>query len=221
MNLYKLTLLVENDQKKFTKLNLPALYNPNKVSLTKAANWTAVKVEGRDVPPVQFTHGEPATLSLELFFDTYESGEDVQTYTKEIFKLTTIEGHGKIHRPPRCKLEWGLYRFDDFEWILTNLVQTFTLFRSDGTPVRATLSCSFRQWRSDEMELKSLNLQSPDVAKTRVVRHGETLSSIAAEEYDDPALWRPIAEANGIDNPRLLAPGRSLSIPVLTPASLS
>ena len=63
--------------------------------------------------------------------------------------------------------------------------------------------------------------QSPDLAKTRVVRRGDTLSAIAAQEYDDPAMWRPIARANGIVDPRRLTPGQVLSIPVLPPRAPS
>jgi nucleoid-associated protein YgaU len=220
MALAKLKVLMETSPGTFGK-EVEVLYNPNKVTLTKAAKWSLVPTAERDAPTSQFTYGEPATLALELFFDTYESGKDVQTHTREILHLTTVEKHGELHRPPLCKLAWGLYSFDGYQWVVTNLVQAFTLFRSDGTPARATLTCSFRQWRSDEVEQKLLNKQSPDVAKTRIVQRGETLSSIAAAEYNDPALWRPIAEANGIDNPRLLEPGRPLSIPVLDPASIS
>ena len=36
---------------------------------------------------------------------------------------------------------------------------------------------------------------------------------IAFREYDDPAQWRRIAEANGIDDPLALQPGRRLLIP--------
>ena len=99
--------------------------------------------------------------------------------------------------------------------MLQSLNQRFTLFLDDGTPARATLSCTFKQWRSDEVEARLLNKQSPDVAKTRPVRRGDTLSSIAAIEYKDPTQWRPIAEANAIDNPRLLKPGQVLTIPTL------
>jgi nucleoid-associated protein YgaU len=58
--------------------------------------------------------------------------------------------------------------------------------------------------------------ESADHAKTYVVRRGDTLSAIAAAEYGDPARWRPIAEANRIANPRLLAPGTRLALPALT-----
>jgi len=220
MALAKLTILIETGPGTFGK-EVKVRYNPNKVTLTKVSQWRVVPAPERDVPTAQFTSGQPATLGMELFFDTYETGEDVQIYTREVFHLTTVEKHGDLHRPPICKLSWGDYTFDDFQWVVTNLVQSFTLFTSDGVPVRATLTCSFQQWRSDEVEQKLLNKQSPDVAKTRIVRRGETLDSIAAEEYNDPALWRPIAEANGINNPRLLEPGRSLSIPVLDPAGIS
>lgn len=220
MALAKLKILIETAPGTFGK-EVQVLYNPNKVTMTKAAKWSLVPAAERDSPTSQFTYGEPATLTMELFFDTYETGQDVQDYTREVFYLTTIEKHGDLHRPPLCRLAWGLYSFGDFQWVVTNLVQNFTLFRDNGIPVRATLNCTFRQWRSDEVEKKLLDTKSPDVAKTRIVQRGETLSSIAALEYNDPALWRPIAEANGIDNPRLLEPGRTLSIPVLDPATIS
>jgi nucleoid-associated protein YgaU len=44
---------------------------------------------------------------------------------------------------------------------------------------------------------------------------GETLSSIAAKVYENPQIWRPIAIANNIDNPRAIAIGQSLLIPSL------
>lgn len=218
MDLKKLKILVLDEHGfPIKEREVEALYNPAQVSFTKTAHWCLAKTATKDAGASQFTYGEPATLSLELFFDTYESGEDVQVHTRKIYHLTTIEKHSDLHRPPVCRLIWGEYSFDGFMWVLTNLTQTFTLFNHEGRPLRATVSCSFRQWRSDEVESLALNLRSPDVAKTRIVRRGETLSSIAAEMYSDPALWRPIAEANGIDNPRRLVPGRRLSIPVLAP----
>ncbi|MFN9943602.1 MAG: LysM peptidoglycan-binding domain-containing protein, partial [bacterium] len=49
----------------------------------------------------------------------------------------------------------------------------------------------------------------------RIVRRGETLSSIANEEYGDPALWRIIANENNLINPRALTAGLVLTIPPL------
>jgi nucleoid-associated protein YgaU len=206
--LEKLTIQVEDGKE------IEVLFNPSQISITKNSSWRSAAVVQRDVPRSQFLYSEPSTLSMELFFDTYEDRSDVRAHTKDIFHLTTVEEHGDLHRPPLCKLHWGYFDLREV-WILQNLVQRFTLFLEDGTPARATLSCTFRQWRSDDTEARLLNRQSPDVAKTRIVRRGDTLSGIAGEAYKNPSLWRPIAEANGIDDPRDLAPGTVLSIPRL------
>ena len=219
VELAKLTILIESSSGKFDK-KVEALFNPNQITIQKTSKWFRKPKAESDTAKAQFTYGEPATLSMELFFDTYtyHAGQDVRDYTREIFYLTTVQEHPKLHRPPLCKLGWGSFNMSDeyqCEWVLQSLNQRFTLFLSDGTPVRATLSCSFKQWRGDDLEEKLLKKESADVVKTRTIRRGDTLSSIAAEEYNDPALWRPIAEANDIHNPRSLAPGQLLIIPTL------
>ena len=41
----------------------------------------------------------------------------------------------------------------------------------------------------------------------------DTLAGLAAAYLGDPALWREIARANGIDDPLDVQPGRTLVIP--------
>jgi nucleoid-associated protein YgaU len=216
-----------------------ALFNPSEISVSGAASWDQEYPASYGGPStaaveLEFRSVEAQTLSIELFFDTYESraattfkdavvallpaaasqrkATSVSRYTEQVAKLAEVDQ--ALHRPPVCNLRWGA--FDIFTGVLTSLNQRFTLFLEDGTPVRATLSCSFLgvslQWQRRKGEL-----QSSDVAKTRRVRRNDTLHSIAAEEYRDPALWRHIARANGIVNPRDLEPGTVLMIPRLRP----
>lgn len=220
MALAKMKILVETGPNQF-KEEIPVLFNPNQITMQKSSNWHVVPTAERDVPESQFTHGEPATLTMDLFFDTCEERTDVRDYTNKIFRLTTVEGHGDLHRPPLCQLAWGKFNFNDFQWVLQSLNQRFTLFLDDGTPVRATLGCTFKQWRSDELEAKLLNKKSADVAKTHTVQRGDTLSGISGVKYNDPTLWRFIAQANKIDNPHALAPGQVLTIPVRRSRSVS
>lgn len=49
--------------------------------------------------------------------------------------------------------------------------------------------------------------------KWYVVKKGDTLMKIAAQEYGDPNKWQRIAEANDIKNPRKLKVGDRLKIP--------
>jgi nucleoid-associated protein YgaU len=215
-----------------------ALFNPGEISIAASASWEQsqpASYSGPDAAAVEleFRSVQAQTLSVELFFDTYESraamtfkdavgallpaagqgrqATDVSQYTEQVARLADVDQ--ELHRPPVCNLRWGA--FDIFTGVLTSLDQRFTLFMEDGTPVRATLSCSFLgvslgQRRTGE-------LHSSDVTKTRQVRRNETLHSIAAQEYRDPALWRDIARANGIVNPRDLKPGTVLTIPKLRP----
>ena len=214
--LEKLTIRVETGPNTFAR-QIVALFNPHEITVQKEVDWDTQPTVGRDVPEGQFTHGQPATLSMDLFFDTYEDGISVVRRTDEIFHLATVEQHGDIHRPPICRLSWGLGIF--FQGVLTSLTQRFTLFLPTGVPVRATLSCTFRQWRSGRDEESLQRRESADVVKQRVVKQGDTLSSIANEEYRDPGQWRPIADANQLPNPRLLTPGASLVVPALTPGT--
>ena len=216
--LEKLKIRVETGPNTFGR-QIVAMFNPNQITVQKNVNWETVATLGRDVPDGQFTHGDPATLSLDLFFDTFEDGVSVLKRTDDIFHLTTVEKHGDIHRPPVCQLSWGLGIF--FQGVLTSLSQRFTLFLPTGIPVRATLNCTFRQWRSGRDEESLQRRESVDVAKRRVVKLGDTLSSIANEEYRDPSLWRPIADANRLVNPRLLVPGMELVVPALSPRTVS
>jgi nucleoid-associated protein YgaU len=95
---------------------------------------------------------------------------------------------------------------------LEKVNKTLTQFLEDGTPVRATLDCTFKEWAEPDKRKKEENLIDDPV---RIVRRGETLSSIAYEEYGDPALWRVIADENRLQNPRQLAPGLVLTVPPL------
>jgi nucleoid-associated protein YgaU len=102
-----------------------------------------------------------------------------------------------------------------FRCVLSRASQRFVLFTKGGMPVRARVSCTFIEYLDPELEAKAANLQSVDFSKVHVVGRGESLSGIAGDFYDDPQLWRPIAIANGIANPRSIRPGQSLGVPSL------
>jgi nucleoid-associated protein YgaU len=99
--------------------------------------------------------------------------------------------------------------------VLSRLAQRFILFHADGKPARARLQASFSEYSDASVEPKEVKRETADYAKLHVAGHGETLSAVAAQVYDNPALWRPIAIANGIADPRRLEPGQRLHIPAL------
>jgi len=207
--------------------NLPAVipvqFNPPEYTVTKAAQIAEIAIPGIDSPILQFVRGQTRTLALELFFDTTLSGSSEATVVDVRLRTEVIAELGRIqpntHAPPRIRFIWGTGL--SFRAIVDNVQQKFTLFNPAGVPVRATLTMSFKEYKTLEEQLKELNLQSADHTKRRVIRRRDTLSRIAFEEYGDPSLWRLIAdhEANRtwLTDLRRLPVGMQLAIPAIDP----
>jgi nucleoid-associated protein YgaU len=225
MELKRLTILVESASGTLQFAGAPsgnavvAMFNPNKLTLSRSVQWKDQQAAKRDNPEMQFTGAEPATLSIDLLFDTYDTPEPEQSkrsvktdYTDKLLHLTTVETNGAKHRPPVCRLQWGNLGIF-FQGVLQQLETTFTMFTAGGTPVRATSKCTFKEWRSNAKDLQKQKLESADLAKVWVVKRGQSLPAIASIEYGDPRVWRFIADANGIDNPLALVPGTRLMLP--------
>jgi nucleoid-associated protein YgaU len=110
----------------------------------------------------------------------------------------------------------GSQRRNGFRCIIESIKQKFTLFSPEGVPLRATLTVSLREYKRLRDQLLELHLSSPDRTHVHPLQRGESLAAIANRYYDRPFDWRPIAEHNGIDDPRRLTPGIFLTIPPLT-----
>ncbi|MDJ0693223.1 LysM peptidoglycan-binding domain-containing protein [Mastigocoleus sp. MO_188.B34] len=196
-------------------------FNPNSYSISKSVSWkTPDSSTGRgetqellNAPKLTFGGGSSRILSInELLFDVTEpgSGNDVREKTNEIVALTRIDRSFK--QPPACRVSWGSAPSGSdfpFDGVITDLTQTFTLFKKDGTPVRATLSVTFTEYIKPQDDQRKTD---PELT-THTVKRGDKLSSIAAKLYGDPTRWRIIAEANSLDNPRQLEIGKILTIP--------
>src|SRR4030095_13819943 len=85
----------------------------------------------------------------------------------------------------------------------------------NGRPVRARLTVTFNEFTNADREAKEIKRSTADFTKLHIVTQGETLSSIAGRLYKNPALWRPIAIFNEVDNPRQLPVGLRLRVPPL------
>ena len=209
MTLEKLKIYAEKNNPGDFKEEIKVLFNPNEISLTFPGGQI---VENRLVES-----DDSATLSLNLFFDTsLDNQENVQDYTRKIVSLTLPRIGKDKKRPPLCKIIWGIIGGKDSillaNCFLETVTKKLTHFLEDGTPVRATLDCTFKEWKEPIKEKKIAN---PIDDPVRIVKRGETLSSIATEEFGDPSLWRVIAKENGLINPRKLPPGKVLTIPPL------
>ena len=206
-----------------------AQFNPTELQFQKQAQIAEIAIPGLDTPLLQFVRLQNEKITLELFFDTTDTGMDdraksVTLLTDPFYELLKIDSH--THAPPRLLFGWGdafagsgitdaKQQRHAFNCIVDSFTQHFTLFAPNGTPIRAKLSVGLREYKTLEQQVAQLNLQSADVTKAYVVQSGDTLPKIAYEAYSDSTAWRRIAHANGIDDPTQLVPGTVLSLPAV------
>lgn len=197
------------EPKRFT-----AHFNPEEYTINKDNAYAVQGIPGLGAPLVQFVNGNLRTLEMELFFDTYDSPDatkrDVRTLTSAFVGLMDIDSD--LHAPPILLVSWATLQFT---CVLARVSQKFVMFADDGKPVRARVSATFNEVVDAEQEAKRSNLQTSDFTKVHVVKSGQTLDAIAGIYYGDARLWRPIAIANELTDPRALEAGRSLRVPSL------
>lgn len=205
-----------------TSQQLTCLFNPNKYVLRKSNSWTQSQRTGHDLPRLEFGGGQPATLEMELLFDTYAAwtqgrGEqDVRRHTGLLWEMTRVsdklKGKNGRGRPPYVRFQWGHAWF--FDGVITSVSQDFTLFFPSGTPARATCQVTIQEAK-DASQLPAQNPTSGGDAAERVwtVVEGDTLALIAHREYGDPTQWRRVADANRLARVRRLVPGTALLVP--------
>src|SRR5262249_12911811 len=141
---------------------LSVSFNPTEYTLNKSAQIAEVAIPGLDSPILQFVRGQTETMSLDLFFDSTESGMDdqsasVTTKTDPFYQLIKIDG--ATHAPPVCFFSWGDQfpgqrkyttgspQRHGFKCIVESVRQRFTLFSPQGVPLRATLTVSLKEYK--------------------------------------------------------------------------
>jgi hypothetical protein len=145
-------------------ITVTCLFNPKEYTLAKSNTWPKEAKPKENQPVVNFGGGSPATLNLDLMFDSYQcapDGESSDIRTSHINKLWRMmyvdpslaeKKKNKQGRPPKVRFSWG--KAISFEAVITSLSVTFTLFLPNGTPVRATAKVAFQQVQDTKFRIR-------------------------------------------------------------------
>ena len=196
--------------------------NPESFTQNFKINVETRREQGRPGSEVRYKSTTPEELRLDFVLDgtkTMESygGEDstfINMPVKEqLDKFLKCVYHmdDKTHRPQFLIISWG--EEIKFGCVLSNIDINYTLFESNGKPLRAKITATFLRHQSGEEQLAKSRISSPDLTHYRKVEQSDRLDLMVHEIYGDSNYFLQVAKANGLTSVRNVQPGLDLYFP--------
>jgi nucleoid-associated protein YgaU len=208
-------------------------FNPEvlTVNRTASSNSNTSPSGPKGATPSIFRGSQPATFTA----DAWLEGADVKDRAEQLLSWCEPGGGmlGKVagaamgaltagrmnlaSKLPVLIFMWGPFLI---ECVLTGVRVGYERFDTSGEPTRAKVNFTIKEEPS-LLAMLPTNPTSggPPGRKRHVVSQGESLALIASRTYGHPGLWRAVAEANGIDDPFRMTPGRVLLLPSVSELS--
>lgn len=234
-SLEKLTIISYSDDTYETSVGDPyvALINPEQIAEESKTEFTDVSPGGGASSTKKFQLKPSPKLSLKFLFDgtgiidttnstvdsdALEAGAPATgkstggTVEEQIaaFKKVTADYQGDIHQPGFVKIFWGGVIF---KGRMSSLKITYTLFKPDGTPLRAVGDAVFEESLDHLTKNNAQNNSSPDLTHVRTVTKGDTLPLMCHRIYKDSSLYLKVAKVNRLSDYRSLEVGTKLFFP--------
>ncbi|MDC0713314.1 hypothetical protein POL68_32930 [Stigmatella sp. ncwal1] len=187
--------------------------NPEKYSQSFEVRYNEEGSAGSMNVPLTFDHMLPSRLRFELLFDVTgalpnsatDLAEEINSFLSVVYNY-----QGSIHEPYYLKLYWGSLVFGAR---LMDLQLQYTLFRPDGSPLRARAEVSFASFVDPKTMAKQENKQSADLTHVVTVREGDSLPLLCQRIYGDATCYPWVARANGLTHFQRLRAGTRLVFP--------
>ena len=191
-------------------------FNPREYSVSRSVNWRpSPNPANEEGPTSEFTGAQPQTMDLEIFLDEDVGGRPIVPDIEMLLQATvptTLSKMLKRPSPPFVLFGWG--PTTSVRAYIKSVNVQYTRFEGRGIPTRAVVKL-----RLEELPLVP-GLQNPtsgarEASRSHIVQAGDSLASIAYQEYQEPNRWRDIAEANDIDDPMRIPTGTRLVLPAV------
>lgn len=210
------------------------LLNPEKYSEKYEVQFDDSQPNGATGADLRFKKISPQQLDLSFIFDSTGVLQSTTSFGTNLFSSTATESvpdqikrfknvafdyQGESHQPRYLKLVWGS-RDGLFKGRMTTLTINYTLFKPDGTPIRATAEASFKESIDKPKEAAQNAQSSPDLTHIRIVKEGDTLPLMTYRIYGDSKYFMEVARVNNLVNIRKLQPGLKIVFPPLDKTSV-
>ena len=196
---------------------IDALINPESYTCTLPVKYVEAGSMGRSNASKAFKGMGPTSLSLSkivvdgtgiVSLGTYA---DVDAYI-EAFRNVACKYNGNLHQVNYLKIVWGKLIFTG---VCTSFKVNYTMFKPDGTALRAVIDLTLQSSVDPKKESKDSQRASPDLTHVRTVQAGDTLPLMTFRIYGDPSYYPEVARINGLKNMYALKPGDQIEFPPL------
>ncbi len=227
-SLKKLEIIAYRDNEFKNEAGTFSVYiNPEQYQQTYSLCYNAAQAQGESSASPVYNKTKPDVVSFKLVFDgtgvvptplpgVIPFTDDGIAQQIEEFLDLTVRYHGDIHRPYYLKLSWGTLLF---KCQLRKVDVTYTLFKPDGTPLRAVADVSFEEYLSPKKRAEEEKKSSPDLSHVLTVKAGDSLPLMCYRIYGSSLFYPQVARVNGLTDFRELTVGRQLLFPPLASAS--
>ena len=120
---------------------------------------------------------------------------------------------GKEHEPQVVTVIWGTF---NFQGRLSSLKLNYTLFKPDGSPLRAKVQLSFTGYIPVDKQNKKAQNSSPDLTHIIEIKAGDTLPLLCHQIYKDSSYHIEVARHNNLTSFREIKPGTRIYFPPLS-----
>ncbi|MEM9452609.1 MAG: hypothetical protein AAGF11_00420 [Myxococcota bacterium] len=222
--LEKLQIVAFSDRDRTMRIGMfEAMFNPESFSLSYSVVYAKVDAMGSGGQQTNFVHSErsPSSITLTLdgtgYAETGSPGSQLLSVADRVEQLLDlgVRVNGSTHEPNFLRLQWGRGVIQKLDCRIRQLECRYTLFARDGSPLRAEVTLSFDEDKSNKKRAQEENRSSPDVSHLRQVRAGDTLPLMCQRIYGSSAHCTLVARANDLDDFRRLRPGQVLVFPPL------
>jgi hypothetical protein len=133
-------------------LQVEAQYNPKELQIDKTVPWAKHNKANANGLQLEFTGAEGRSMSLELMFDGYETKTSIQDKVASLEEMASVRDATSStddkRRPHHCVVVWGTVMGgtdNKFKCVIESMSTKYTMFLSDGTPVRATVTLKLKE----------------------------------------------------------------------------
>lgn len=217
MELLKLTGYTdENFSTAYSGDPYTVMINPDTIKWQGSVEYNEQQAPDTSSTSQRYKHTPSEKLSFDIVIDCtgiVSASRTSMATELDNLKAIVYKYNGDIHRPNFVQVQWG--QDITFNGVLTSFDTTYTLFKPDGSPLRAKISLSFSSYVSPSTVTKEDAPSSPDLTHQVTVVESVNLPQMCQKIWNDYSMYVQVAQYNGLNKFRNLKTGTKLLFPPL------